>query len=198
MSIVMNMFWSGITAADYDRLAAEVRWRENPPPGGRYHISWFTDEGARIVDVWDSAETFDEFTNQRLLPGVAATGLEGEPNIEILPLYDLQIEADPPRDAVVSDGMGGMPKEVYQAAERAMNWNANPPAGACAHIVAIDGDTIRDVGVWTSSAAIDAFLTGPFADTLAELDVGDPAEFEEEPVHPLHSCFDPTRVKTSS
>lgn len=198
MSIVMNMSWDGITARDYDRLAAEVRWREEPPSGGRYHLAWFTDDGVRIVDVWDSAEAFGAFTDLRLMPGVAATGLAGEPRVDIWPLYDLQIEGDPPAGSVAVDGMAGMPKDMYQALERKMNWKADPPAGALVHVVAVDGDTVRDVAVWTTAAANQAFLDGPVAAAIAELGADDVGEQEPEPVSDLYAWFDPTRVKASS
>ncbi len=197
MSIVMNMFWSGLTASEYDRVDRGVGWREDVPPGGRYHIAWFTGDGGRIVDVWDSQEHFETFVQARLTPGVQKVGVAGEPEVAIWPLYDLQIEGDPPPGCVVSDGTsGGMPEDLYQRLERSIDWKGNPPPGAVLHIAALDGDTIRDVGVWRSSEAIDAFMTGPLTDAAVELGVDE--EFEDEPTYDLHAWFDPTKTATQA
>ncbi len=195
MSIMMNMSWAGVSTQDYERLHDVVRWREQIAPGGRYHIAWPTDAGLRVVDVWESADHFDEFVGTRLMPGVQQLGLPGEPDVAVWPLYDLQIEGDPGPECVVADGTGeGMPMELYQRVERVMNWKQHPPQGAVVHIVGLDGDTIRDVGVWRSAASIEAFATGPFAKTLDELGVE--GDIADEPVSSLHAWLDPTKVRT--
>ena len=46
-------------------------------------------KGLRVVDVWDTAEQFQQFVETRLMPGVAQIGIPGEPAVEVLPIHRL-------------------------------------------------------------------------------------------------------------
>jgi hypothetical protein len=37
--------------------------------------------------VWDSAEDFQRFVDDRLMPGVQQVGIQGQPQVEILPAH---------------------------------------------------------------------------------------------------------------
>jgi hypothetical protein len=87
MAIVMNLRWKGVTPAQYDRACELVGWEVDHPQGGRYHVAWFDDEGLRVTDIWDSAEEFEAFVQSRLMPGVAEAGIEGEPEVEVVPAH---------------------------------------------------------------------------------------------------------------
>lgn len=87
MPIVMNMSWDGVTAAQYDELRKVVNWEGDKPSGGMLHIATFPPQGAKVTDVWESAEDFNRFVEQRLMPGVAKVGIKGEPKVEILPAH---------------------------------------------------------------------------------------------------------------
>ena len=52
-----------------------------------FHIAAVTDGGVRVTDVWESAEAFDAFVRDRLMPGVKKLGIPGEPQVEILPAH---------------------------------------------------------------------------------------------------------------
>lgn len=89
MRIVMNMFWEGATKEQYESLRKTVKWEENIPQGGVIHIASFDDKGLHITDVWESAEDFNHFVNDRLMPEVKKQGIPGEPKVEIRPLHAL-------------------------------------------------------------------------------------------------------------
>lgn len=197
MSIVMNMFWDGVTPEQYTAAETEVGWRRDPAAGGRYHVAWFAGGGLRVVDVWDNAEAFDSFVQNRLMPGVAKVGIAGEPVVAIWPLHDLQIEGEPTAGCIVADGTGGgIPLEAYQELERRLDWKTSPPDGAVVHIVALDDGIVRDIGVWRSEATIEAFVSGPVTETLRAMRNDEPLPVE--PSSPLHTWFDPTKVKAHS
>ena len=65
MAIVMIMRWENVTPEQYDQLREIVRWEIEAPEGGIYHVAAFDDSGVRITDVWESAEDFQRFTEQR-------------------------------------------------------------------------------------------------------------------------------------
>lgn len=67
------------------------------PPGGIFHVAAFTDNGLRVADVWESAEAFQKFVDERLMPGTKALGLLGEPRVEIFPAHAVFAPAFGPR-----------------------------------------------------------------------------------------------------
>jgi hypothetical protein len=57
------------------------------PAGARFHVIGFEGAAARVADVWDSAEDYQRFVDERLMPGVKQVGIEGEPQVEIFPTH---------------------------------------------------------------------------------------------------------------
>ncbi|MFL5782292.1 MAG: hypothetical protein ACJ760_13340 [Thermoleophilaceae bacterium] len=51
-----------------------------PPDGSHYHVAGEVDGGFRVVDVWESAERFQEFAEQQIGP---LTQEEGFPPPEV-------------------------------------------------------------------------------------------------------------------
>jgi hypothetical protein len=82
MATVMSMSWRGVTPEQYEAARKLVDWEGDVADGGLLHIAWFTDEGIRIVDLWESPEHFQRFVESRLMPGVREIGIEGEPEVE--------------------------------------------------------------------------------------------------------------------
>ena len=83
MPIVMNMRWRGVTQDQYDQVLSLVRWETDVPSGAKYHVASFDGDGLRVTDVWDSADDFNRFAQERLMPGVQQVGIAGEPEIEV-------------------------------------------------------------------------------------------------------------------
>ena len=87
MPIVMSMKWDGVNAEQYDAAREEVGWETDGPEGGIFHVAWFQDGTLRVLDVWESPEAFQAFVDQRLMPGVAKVGIEGQPDVDIQPAH---------------------------------------------------------------------------------------------------------------
>ncbi len=87
MPIVMVMKWKGVTPKQYDDARRVVEWETKKPKGGLYHVAAFDKDGLRVTDVWESAEDFDNFVKNRLMPGVKQLGVQGEPQVEIFPTH---------------------------------------------------------------------------------------------------------------
>jgi hypothetical protein len=83
MAIVMNMRWKGVTPEQYDAAREDVKWEVDSPVGAKYHVASFDDDGLLVTDVWDSAEDFNRFVEERLMPSVARLGIAGEPDVTI-------------------------------------------------------------------------------------------------------------------
>jgi len=89
MRISMFMRWEGVTLDQYDQVRDSVDWEGNVPDGTVLHICSHDGDALRVTDVWESAEDFNNFVKDRLMPGVKEVGIEGEPYIEIYPLHAL-------------------------------------------------------------------------------------------------------------
>lgn len=87
MAIMMLMEWPGATPEQYDELRRVVDWEQDKAVGGLFHVAAFDEGGAHITDVWESAEAFQRFTDERLMPGVQKVGIPGEPKVQVLPAH---------------------------------------------------------------------------------------------------------------
>lgn len=61
----------------YERVAAGLV--DPPPTGLLVHVAGPTDEGVRIIDVWESEEAWERFRAERLAPAIAALGGPSRP-----------------------------------------------------------------------------------------------------------------------
>ena len=89
MPIVMNMCWQGVTAEQYDQILELVNWEGDVPDGAKFHAASFDGTGLRVTDVWASADHFNRFVEQRLMPGVQQIGIAGQPEVEITDAHRL-------------------------------------------------------------------------------------------------------------
>lgn len=87
MAIVMTMRWDGVTPEQYDATRALVHWEHDKPKGGLFHVASFADGALHVSDVWESAEDFDRFVTERLMPGVKQVGIAGEPQVQVRPAH---------------------------------------------------------------------------------------------------------------
>ena len=57
------------------------------PSGGVYHVAGPTDDGFRVVDVWESQEDFDRFFEEKLHAALEAEGMPA-PNVSTWPVHN--------------------------------------------------------------------------------------------------------------
>jgi len=87
MPTVMLMRWKGVTEDQYEEAREKVDWEGNVPDGAMLHVACFDDDGLRVTDVWDSADDFNRFVEERLMPAVQEIGIEGQPDVEFHELH---------------------------------------------------------------------------------------------------------------
>jgi hypothetical protein len=87
MAVAMIMRWAGVTPEQYEAARSLVNWEGDLPPGAIFHVCAFDEEGLRVTDVWERAEDFQAFVESRLMPGVQQLGIQGQPEVEILPVH---------------------------------------------------------------------------------------------------------------
>ncbi len=93
MKVFMSMKWDGVTLDQYEALRKLVNWEINQPKGGNLHIAGFHNGSLRVTDVWNSVEEFNEFAEKRLMPGVAACQIQGQPQVDLFPIHAIYFPA---------------------------------------------------------------------------------------------------------
>lgn len=157
---------------------------------GGLHVALAVGEGVEVWDVWESADAFAAFTEQRLLPGVARLGINGEPVVKIEPCHYFQ------RELIVRGHLlaetGTVPSaDAYDLFAAKVDWDAQPPVGGICHIAAqAEGGMIDTLSVWRSEHAcvrLPVERMRPVADVLGvPLGIdGNPPPFT--PVHALYA-----------
>lgn len=86
--IVVHFNGDGMTAAQYDQIIVELQKVTSFPPAGQIaHACYKTDKGLKVVDVWESAETFNAF-GEKLMPILQQLGVNaGQPVVYSLYNY---------------------------------------------------------------------------------------------------------------
>ena len=84
MSILVRFTGApGMSAEKYDATMPNIEASgEFPPAGLEYHVAFNSGGSFRVSEIWDSKEQFEAF-GQRLMPILAANGIElaGPPEI---------------------------------------------------------------------------------------------------------------------
>jgi len=83
MAVVMQLTWAGVSPEQYDQARDKAGWETDSPAGSIFHVAWFEPRGIRVVDVWESADAFQQFSTTRLMPAVEAVGITGQPEVTI-------------------------------------------------------------------------------------------------------------------
>jgi hypothetical protein len=76
VATVMLMRWEGVTEDEYEQARETVGWDRDVPDGARLHVAGFSDGVINVLDVWESAEAFGRFSEQRLMPAVQEIGIQ--------------------------------------------------------------------------------------------------------------------------
>ncbi len=87
MATVMIMHWPEVSKEQYEQTRQEVKWETDVPDGAKFHVAWFGEDGLHVLDLWDSAEQFQQFVQERLNPATQRIGIQGEPRVEFAPAH---------------------------------------------------------------------------------------------------------------
>lgn len=81
MPVAVEMNFSGATIDQYDQILEKMGLTPggSTPPGAISHWVAKTDDGMRVVDVWETREQFERFAQEQIGPYSKEVGLEGEP-----------------------------------------------------------------------------------------------------------------------
>lgn len=81
MAIAMVFEGAGVTQAQYEQARDEVAPGNMPPAGMLYHVAGPTDNGWRVVEVWESQEAADRFFQEKLERALQNAKIEVQPQV---------------------------------------------------------------------------------------------------------------------
>jgi hypothetical protein len=81
MAVALILDFKGATLDQYDQVIKDMDLGGKVAPGAISHWAAATDDGLRVVDVWESREQFDQFAEEKIGPLTAKAGIEGPPEI---------------------------------------------------------------------------------------------------------------------
>ena len=90
MAVAVDMSFRGATLDQYDQVIQKMGLRQGGemPPGGISHFVTKTDDGMRVVDVWESKEAFERFAQEQIGPYTREVGIEEEPEIRFYDVHN--------------------------------------------------------------------------------------------------------------
>ena len=81
MAVIAHVVLHEVTPEQYDAIRTETGWLDRAPQGGISHVAWWEGPDCHCIDAWESEEAFGAFGEERLGPGMAAAGLDIEPDV---------------------------------------------------------------------------------------------------------------------
>ena len=90
MAIAVDLNFPGATADQYDATVKLIGHGAQGTPhvgGALFHWAAVTSDGVRVVDVWDSREQFERFSQEKIVPAVEQTGM-GTPEIHFIDIHN--------------------------------------------------------------------------------------------------------------
>ncbi len=83
MAVAFEMRFTGATLDQYDVVMEKMGLEsaEGAPPGALFHWVAETDDGIKVVDVWESAAEFEQFSREQIEPFTREAGFEGPPEV---------------------------------------------------------------------------------------------------------------------
>jgi hypothetical protein len=106
MAVAILLEWPGLTQQQYEMSMKELRLDANPPVGALFHVAGPMTGGWRVVDVWESAEAFQRFSEERIVPTVMKIGITTQPRVEVYPAHNVYI---PATSTIASLGASSLP-----------------------------------------------------------------------------------------
>lgn len=83
MSVAVEMNFSDATLDQYDQVIELMGMTAGGqgPPGALFHWVTKTDDGIRVVDVWESKEQYERFAQEKIGPLSMEAGFTGPPEV---------------------------------------------------------------------------------------------------------------------
>ena len=90
MPVAVEMNFSGATLDQYDQVLEKMGLTPggSGPPGAISHWVAKTDDGMRVVDVWETREQYERFAQEQIGPYSKEVGFEGTPETRFYDVHN--------------------------------------------------------------------------------------------------------------
>ena len=90
MAVAVQLDFKGTTLDQYDQVIEKMGFRPEGPgaPGGLSHWVTKTDDGIRVVDVWETREIFDRYAEEKIGPYTREAGFNEEPEMRFYDVHN--------------------------------------------------------------------------------------------------------------
>ena len=90
MAVAVEMNFRGATLDQYDQVIEKMSLTPggSGPPGAISHWVAKTDDGIRVVDVWETREVFDRFAEEQIGPYTREAGFTEEPDMRFYDVHN--------------------------------------------------------------------------------------------------------------
>ena len=91
MTVAIVMEFKGATLEQYDRVMELMSLDDGTreaPPGALFHWVAKTDDGIRVVDVWETKEQFEKFAQEEIGPYTQQAGIEVPPEMRFTDVHN--------------------------------------------------------------------------------------------------------------
>jgi len=86
MAVGVQLDCKGATLDQYDQVAQKMGYRPGGPsvPGNLFHWVTETPDGIRVIDVWQSREAFEKYSEEKIVPFTREVGFPAPPGDPVL------------------------------------------------------------------------------------------------------------------
>ncbi len=90
MAVAVQLDFRGATLEQYDRINETIGLLPGGPASPQEIFHWVmkTDDGFRVVDVWESRQAFERFAEEKLGPIYQEVGVGAPPEIQIFEVHN--------------------------------------------------------------------------------------------------------------
>ncbi len=91
MAVAVEMDFKGATLEQYDQVMSLMSLDDgtrHSPPGALFHWVAKTDDGIRVVDVWETMEQFDAFAEREIGPCTQQVGIPAPPETRVTEVHN--------------------------------------------------------------------------------------------------------------
>jgi hypothetical protein len=95
MAVAVEMTFKGATLDQYDQVIEKMGLTPEgaTPPGAISHWVAQTDEGLRVVDVWETQQAYDDYAAAKIGPYSAEVGITDPPEMQVYEVHNYLTKA---------------------------------------------------------------------------------------------------------
>jgi len=181
MAHAFIMEFDGSTLDQYDAIIADMQLGGRLPEGALFHACGKTETGTVVADIWESAERYSTFAQERIGPLSAKHGVP-EPRVRDFEVDEIREGAHGPVGLLQLVTLRGLDHDGFATLDRQITGGAVPEGlvyFACGPV----GEDWMIVDYWTSQEAHDTFIAEHVRPVMESTGRDAPDVFEVIAVH---------------